>query len=261
MKTYNLPISWVQQGVVQVNAETLQTAIDKLADIEMGTMGIIGKTIPRSTSISYPMLKDFVKDEVLSETIRLYISSKMPDCPFCDKARTFFKENKINFEEVDVIKEQEAATAMNKRSNSFAVPQVEVGNEVFVGFTEPVVKAALVRYGYLEAQAGDKAATSSASAQNAPSPPTAGPPADMPAPADIPRKKLSSKELLENLVIKEDTKQLMNVVADKEQAAAYVKTSSDEWFKVDSTEVETALKLKAEDQETDNAKEKEIIDA
>tara|TARA_Y100000034_G_scaffold136729_1_gene215285 strand:- start:7478 stop:8257 length:780 start_codon:yes stop_codon:yes gene_type:complete len=259
MKTYNLPISWVQQGVVQVNAETLQTAIDKLADIEIGTMGIIGKTIPRSTSISYPMLKDFVKDEVLSETVRLYISSKMPECPFCDKARTFFKENKIAFEEIDVIKDQEAAAAMNKRSNSFAVPQVEVGNEVFVGFTEPVVKAALVRYDYLEEQAGDKAVTSSAPAHS--SPPPVGPPADMPAPADIPRKKLSSKELLENLVIKEDTKQLMNVVADKEQAAAYVKTSSDEWFKVDSTEVETALKLKTEDQETDNAKEKEIINA
>lgn len=253
MKTYNLPISWVQQGAVQVNAETLEEAINKLQDVEMGTLGIIGKTIPRSTKVSYPMLKDFVKDETLSNIVTLYTSSKMPKCPYCDKARDFFRENNIEFEEVDVITNQERANSINTRSNSFAVPQVEVGNEVFVGFTEQVVKTALIRYGYLKEIEGEQGENQSL--------PPSPPPADMPEPSEIPRKKVTSKELLEKLQINEATKQILNVVSDPKEDAAYVQTSDDGWFRVDSNEIESALKLVKEDKKPDNAKEKETINA
>jgi len=150
-KVYNIPVNWVQSGTVTIKAEDLEGAISKMDDIELSSLGLIGQTVPSSTRVSYPLLKDLVKDEVLAEGITLYTSTKVPDCPFCEKSREFFDKNKLEFKEVSIDLDENMAKRVFARTNNMALPQIEFGNEIFVGFQEPRIHAALIRYGYLKA--------------------------------------------------------------------------------------------------------------
>lgn len=66
-----------------------------------------------------------------------------PDCPWCQKAKEFFKENKVEFEEIDVSENQEAAEEMVKKSGQQGVPVIEVDGKIMVGFKEEELKKVL----------------------------------------------------------------------------------------------------------------------
>ena len=149
MKKYNIPISWIQQGLITIEADTLKDASKKLESLDIAPLNVVGQTAPGSTRIAYTLLKNYIPDEHLSDSITLYTSSKVPQCPFCDKARTFFKENRIEFNEIDVVTNEPASQYMFSRTNVMNMPQIEVGNEITVGFNEEDLKGLLIKYGYL----------------------------------------------------------------------------------------------------------------
>lgn len=64
-----------------------------------------------------------------------------PTCPYCHKAMDYFKENNIEFKEVDVANDAEAADEMVRKSGQMGVPVILVptddGEEVVVGFDQP----------------------------------------------------------------------------------------------------------------------------
>ena len=64
-------------------------------------------------------------------------------CPFCDKAKDFLKEHRIQFEEIDVSRNHEAAMEMINKSGQIGVPVIEIGKEVITGFDEEAIKKAL----------------------------------------------------------------------------------------------------------------------
>ena len=66
-----------------------------------------------------------------------------PTCPFCMKAKEFFKENNIEFENIDVAGNQEAANEMIEKSGQMGVPVIDIGGTIIVGFDQPKVKTAL----------------------------------------------------------------------------------------------------------------------
>jgi glutaredoxin 3 len=66
-----------------------------------------------------------------------------PTCPFCIKAKEFFKENNIEFENIDVAGNQEAANEMIEKSGQMGVPVIDIDGEIIVGFDQPKVKKAL----------------------------------------------------------------------------------------------------------------------
>lgn len=66
-----------------------------------------------------------------------------PVCPYCQMAKDFLKENNIQFEEVDVSKNREAAIEMVEKSGQMSVPVVIVGDEVIVGFDREKLKLVL----------------------------------------------------------------------------------------------------------------------
>jgi glutaredoxin len=66
--------------------------------------------------------------------IKLFTSSKMKDCPGCNMAKQFFLNQSIEFEEIDVVTNREERRRIFKKTHSFAVPIVEIGDDFFIGF-------------------------------------------------------------------------------------------------------------------------------
>lgn len=57
-----------------------------------------------------------------------------PSCPYCFTLKEFLKEQKIEFEEIDVLEDKTAREEMIKKSGKMEVPVVEIGGQIVVGF-------------------------------------------------------------------------------------------------------------------------------
>jgi glutaredoxin-like YruB-family protein len=57
-----------------------------------------------------------------------------PTCMFCKQAKAFLKENKVEYEDIDVSADQRAAEEMIEKTGQMGVPVIEVDNEVVIGF-------------------------------------------------------------------------------------------------------------------------------
>ncbi len=66
-----------------------------------------------------------------------------PTCPYCHQAKRFLTENNIEFEDIDVSTNQQAAQEIVEKSGQMGVPVLEIGAEVIVGFDKEKIKAAL----------------------------------------------------------------------------------------------------------------------
>ena len=66
-----------------------------------------------------------------------------PTCPWCHKAKEFLEENKIEFEDINVAEDQEAASEMIEKSGQRGVPVIEIDGEIIVGFNPEAIKKAL----------------------------------------------------------------------------------------------------------------------
>jgi glutaredoxin-like YruB-family protein len=65
------------------------------------------------------------------------------DCPWCKKVKAFLKENKVDFEDINVASDEKARNEMVSKSGQMGVPVTIVGSEVIVGFDEGKLKSAL----------------------------------------------------------------------------------------------------------------------
>jgi len=62
-------------------------------------------------------------------------------CPYCYTLKEFLKEKGINFEEIDVSKDEKARDEMIKKSGRLEAPILEIDGEIVVGFDkEKIVK-------------------------------------------------------------------------------------------------------------------------
>lgn len=166
-KKYNIPVSWIQQGLLTVTADDLNHAVAQVENLDLAPMNLVGQTAPNSTRVAYSIIRSYVPDEVLTDEITLFTSSRIPDCPFCEKARNWFKENKLEFKEVDIALDEAVARKIFERTGQMSMPQLEIGNEILIGFIEADAKATCEKYGFLEAPA---------------QPPLNAPPAGVPVP-------------------------------------------------------------------------------
>jgi len=57
-----------------------------------------------------------------------------PACPYCYALKDFLREHKIEFEDVDVSTDQQAAEEMIRKSGQMGVPVTEIDGEIVVGF-------------------------------------------------------------------------------------------------------------------------------
>ena len=66
-----------------------------------------------------------------------------PTCPYCKMAKEFLKENKVEFEDVDVSSNQNAAQEMISKSGQMGVPVLEIKGQIVVGFDKGRIKQLL----------------------------------------------------------------------------------------------------------------------
>ena len=57
-----------------------------------------------------------------------------PVCPYCYALKDFLREHKIEFEDIDVSTDQQAAEEMIRKSGQMGVPVTEIDGEIVVGF-------------------------------------------------------------------------------------------------------------------------------
>jgi glutaredoxin-like YruB-family protein len=63
--------------------------------------------------------------------VRLFTT---PTCPFCYALKEFLKEHNLEFEEIDVSKDEKAAMEMIEKSGQMGVPVAEINGQIVVGF-------------------------------------------------------------------------------------------------------------------------------
>ena len=68
-----------------------------------------------------------------------------PTCVFCNMAKAFFKENKIDYSEKNVAVDSQAVEEMIKKSGQLGVPVIDVDGEIIVGFDKPRLKELLLK--------------------------------------------------------------------------------------------------------------------
>ena len=59
-----------------------------------------------------------------------------PTCPWCHKAKAWFRDKKIRYKEVDVTTDKRGVEEMVRISGQTGVPVIVVGGEVIVGFNQ-----------------------------------------------------------------------------------------------------------------------------
>jgi len=59
-----------------------------------------------------------------------------PVCPYCEMAKNFFNENKIEYTNYDVSKDVEKRKEMIEKSGQMGVPVILIDEEIIVGFDE-----------------------------------------------------------------------------------------------------------------------------
>jgi glutaredoxin-like YruB-family protein len=66
-----------------------------------------------------------------------------PGCPYCITLKMFLKEHNIEFEDIDVSKDEKAVEEMVKKSGQMGVPVVEIDGEIVVGFDKEKISKLL----------------------------------------------------------------------------------------------------------------------
>jgi glutaredoxin-like YruB-family protein len=66
-----------------------------------------------------------------------------PTCPWCRKTKEFFKENNVEYEEIDVTANQKAQKEMIDKSGQMGVPVIDIDGKIIVGYDIDKLKKAL----------------------------------------------------------------------------------------------------------------------
>jgi glutaredoxin-like YruB-family protein len=66
-----------------------------------------------------------------------------PTCPYCTRAKQFLQENNIEFENIDVSSNPQAAQEMTEKSGQMGVPVLDIDGQIIVGFDKEKIKTIL----------------------------------------------------------------------------------------------------------------------
>ena len=66
-----------------------------------------------------------------------------PTCPWCIRAKTFLKNKRVDFEDIDVSRNREASRELVEKSGQMGVPVLDIDGKIIVGFDQEAIVAAL----------------------------------------------------------------------------------------------------------------------
>ena len=64
-------------------------------------------------------------------------------CPWCNVAKNFLRKHNVEFDDINVQEDQEAAQEMIKKSGQMGVPVIDIDGTIIVGFNEQAIRKAL----------------------------------------------------------------------------------------------------------------------
>jgi glutaredoxin 3 len=62
-----------------------------------------------------------------------------PACPWCTVAKNYLKSKNVQFEDVDVSRNREAAMEMIQKSGQRGVPVLDINGSIIVGFDQATI--------------------------------------------------------------------------------------------------------------------------
>jgi len=63
--------------------------------------------------------------------VRVYST---PTCPYCKMTKEYLEDAGVNYEDINVVADQKAASEMIEKSGQMGVPVVEADGKIIVGF-------------------------------------------------------------------------------------------------------------------------------
>jgi len=66
-----------------------------------------------------------------------------PTCPWCKKTKEFLTQHNVEYEEINVAGNQEAAHEMVQKSGQMGVPVLDIDGEIIVGYDVEKIKKKL----------------------------------------------------------------------------------------------------------------------
>lgn len=66
-----------------------------------------------------------------------------PTCAYCKRAKEFLKEHQVEFQEIDVAGNREAAEEMIEKSGQMGTPVIVIDGTIIVGFKPDVMEKEL----------------------------------------------------------------------------------------------------------------------
>ncbi|MBI4652638.1 glutathione S-transferase N-terminal domain-containing protein [Candidatus Kuenenbacteria bacterium] len=64
-------------------------------------------------------------------------------CPYCDMAKQYLDEKRIEYIDVDVSKDTNAMIEMTKKTNQLSIPVLDIDGEIVVGFDRKAIDMAI----------------------------------------------------------------------------------------------------------------------
>lgn len=66
-----------------------------------------------------------------------------PSCPYCNMTKEFFKQNKVEYTEIDVTKDPKLVDELVNKSGQMGVPVIDVDGTIIIGYNKEKLKKAL----------------------------------------------------------------------------------------------------------------------
>lgn len=76
----------------------------------------------------------------VSSAVKIYSTTW---CAYCHMVKDYLDKLGVPFQEIDIEKDSKAAEYIMGKTHSAGVPQIEIGDEVIIGFDRPRIDAAL----------------------------------------------------------------------------------------------------------------------
>lgn len=103
---------------------------------------LIGYIVPRIPKMLEPKFEEGNYNTYLQKNNTEVLMYGTSTCQYCEKTRTYFKQNKINFVELDIGKIESAANEHSKLGGE-GVPLVIIGQRKIRGFQPEVFNDAI----------------------------------------------------------------------------------------------------------------------
>jgi len=64
-------------------------------------------------------------------------------CPHCNALKEYLNKNKIEYEDIDVEKNEDAAEEITEKTGQSGFPIIDINGEIIIGFDEDKINLAL----------------------------------------------------------------------------------------------------------------------